>query len=115
MRAVSAMTSASKGRPAGGISSDETRGAIQPIISTGMAMPSGLQQIVSPYRDLQRHHAHPEHRFIADIDIVCARESQLAFVADAEYRQTSGERLDRVGVAHIDRQIVLRDQHSAAR
>src|SRR5271165_6817159 len=37
MRAVSAITSASNGGPDGGISSDETRGAIQPINSTGMA------------------------------------------------------------------------------
>src|SRR5436190_10709860 len=36
MRAVSAITSASNGGPEGGISSEETRGAIQPIISTGM-------------------------------------------------------------------------------
>jgi hypothetical protein len=39
MRAVSAITPASKGGPDGGISSDETRGAIQPIISTGIATP----------------------------------------------------------------------------
>jgi hypothetical protein len=36
MRAVSAITSAANGGPDGGISSDATRGAIQPIISTGM-------------------------------------------------------------------------------
>jgi hypothetical protein len=40
MRAVSAITSASNGGPDGGISSEETRGAIQPIISTGIAAPS---------------------------------------------------------------------------
>src|ERR1700730_9652720 len=39
MRAVSASTLASNGGPDGGISSEETRGAIQPIISTGMAAP----------------------------------------------------------------------------
>ena len=33
---------------------------------------------------LQRHHTHPEHGFVADIDIVFAREGQLAVVADAE-------------------------------
>src|ERR1700731_2831960 len=37
MSAVSAITLASNGGPDGGMSSDETRGAIQPIISTGMA------------------------------------------------------------------------------
>src|ERR1700738_4034226 len=44
MRAVSAITVASKGGPDGGISSDEIRGAIQPIISTGMATPSQLNR-----------------------------------------------------------------------
>jgi hypothetical protein len=39
VRAVSAITLASKGGPDGGISSDETRGAIQPITSTGTATP----------------------------------------------------------------------------
>jgi hypothetical protein len=39
MQAVSAITPASKGSPDGAISSDETRGAIQPIISTGIATP----------------------------------------------------------------------------
>jgi hypothetical protein len=39
MRAVSAITFGSNGGPDGGISSDETRGAIQPIISTGIATP----------------------------------------------------------------------------
>src|SRR5271169_7195317 len=48
MRAVSASTSASKGGPAGGISSDETRGAIQPIISTGKATPSGPRTACRP-------------------------------------------------------------------
>jgi hypothetical protein len=37
MRAVSATVSASKGGPAAGTISEATRGAIQPIISTGMA------------------------------------------------------------------------------
>ena len=40
MRAVSAITSAAKGSPDGGMSSEETRGAIQPIISTDMATAS---------------------------------------------------------------------------
>jgi hypothetical protein len=39
MRAVSATTSALNGGPDGGMISDDTRGAIQPIISTGMALP----------------------------------------------------------------------------
>jgi hypothetical protein len=36
MRAVSATISAENGGPDAGMISDETRGAIQPIISTGM-------------------------------------------------------------------------------
>jgi hypothetical protein len=43
VRAVSAITSASKGGPDGGISSDETRGAIQPISSAGTATPSSAR------------------------------------------------------------------------
>ena len=38
-------TSASNGGPDGGISSDETRGAIQPIISTGIAPPPRLDRL----------------------------------------------------------------------
>src|SRR5215471_5316954 len=36
-------------------------------------------------RRLQRHHSHPEHGFVADLDIVFAREGQLAVVTDAEH------------------------------
>src|SRR6266853_4201625 len=43
MRAVSATTSASKGGPAAGISSEETRGAIQPMSSTGTGISSGSE------------------------------------------------------------------------
>src|SRR3954451_3576037 len=38
MRAVSATTPVSNGGPEGGISSDDTRGAIQQIISTGISI-----------------------------------------------------------------------------
>jgi hypothetical protein len=44
MRAVSAITVASNGGPDGGISSDETRGAIQPIISTGVALSGRMER-----------------------------------------------------------------------
>ena len=63
------------------------------------------------YRDaddpcpLQRHHSHPEHDLVADIDIVLAHERQLAVVADTENRQASGEGLYCVAIPHIDRQI----------
>src|SRR5947207_4985285 len=48
MRAVSAITLASKGGPDGGISSEDTRGAIQLIISTGMARPSRTEMARQP-------------------------------------------------------------------
>src|SRR5208337_574212 len=48
MRAVSASTSASNGGPEGGISSEETRGAIQPINSTGMAPPCRTEATRQP-------------------------------------------------------------------
>src|ERR1700719_1705039 len=51
MRAVSAITVASNGGPDGGISSDETRGAIQPIISTGVALSGRMER--SPAWSLQ--------------------------------------------------------------
>jgi hypothetical protein len=52
---------------------------------------------------------------VADADIVCARESQLAIIANAEHRQAGGYGLDGVAVPHIHRQIVLRDQQASAR
>ena len=73
------------------------------------------------YRDandpcpLQRHYSHPEHGFVADIDIVLAHERQLAVIADAENRQASGEGLYCVAIPHIDRQIVLGDQQASGR
>jgi len=64
---------------------------------------------------LQRHHTHPEHGFVADIDVVFAHECQLAIIADAEHRQACGYCLYRVTITHIDRKIVLRDQQAATR
>src|SRR3954447_15731465 len=40
----------------------------------------------SPPLGCQRHHAHPEHGLVTDIDIVFAQEGQLAVIADAEHR-----------------------------
>ena len=59
---------------------------------------------------LQRHHPHPEHCLVADIDIVLARERQLAVIANTEYRQARGYWLYRIAIPHIHRQIVLRHQ-----
>src|SRR6516165_5116318 len=39
---------------------------------------------------LQRHHPHPEHRLVADVDIVLPNKGQLAVVADAKYREAGG-------------------------
>jgi hypothetical protein len=63
----------------------------------------------------QRHHSHPEHGFVADIDIVRAYQRQLAVIADAENRQASGERLYCVSIPHMDRQVVLGDQQTSTR
>ncbi len=59
---------------------------------------------------LQRHHPHPEHCLVADIDIVLARECQLAVIANTEHRQARGYCLYRIAIPHIHRQIVLRHQ-----
>ena len=64
---------------------------------------------------LQRNHTHPEHSLVADVDIVFAREGQLAVIADAEQREAGRYCPDRIAVPHIHRQIVLRDQNAAAR
>jgi hypothetical protein len=64
---------------------------------------------------LQGHHPHPEHGFVADVDIVLAYESQLAVIAHAQHREAGGYCLDRIAVPHIHRQVVLRDQQASAR
>src|SRR5688572_17111422 len=52
MRAVSARTSASNGGPVAGMISDATRGAIQPIISTGMPLPLSCKSHFIPVAGL---------------------------------------------------------------
>src|SRR5260221_10115103 len=64
---------------------------------------------------LQRHHPHPEHGFVADLDIVFAGEGQLAVGAHAEHREAGGYRLYRIAVAHVYRQIVFGDQEPSGR
>ena len=59
---------------------------------------------------LQRHHPHPEHCLVADIDIVLARERQLAVIANTEHRQARRYCPYRIAIPHIHRQIVLRHQ-----
>ena len=39
---------------------------------------------------LQRHHAHPEHRLVAHVDVILAHEVECAVGADAEHRQARG-------------------------
>jgi hypothetical protein len=41
---------------------------------------------VPPGGRSQWHHPHPEHCLVADIDIVLARECQLAVIANTEHR-----------------------------
>src|SRR5437867_3928053 len=54
---------------------------------------------------LQPHHAHPEHEFVADLDVVLAHERELAVVADAQHGQAGGQRPYRVAVFDVHRQI----------
>src|SRR5438552_13239754 len=63
----------------------------------------------------QWHHSHPEHRLVADSDIVFAGESQLAVVAHAKHRQTCGYHLYGVPVPHVDWQVMLCDEQPSAR
>src|SRR5260370_14163896 len=62
----------------------------------------------------QRNHPHPEHGFVADVDIVLAHERQLAVTADAEYREASRYRRYRIAFPPIDRQVMLRNQDPPA-
>jgi len=50
---------------------------------------TGVSGNEQPLLRWQRHHPHPEHGFVADINIVLARERQLAVIADAEHREAS--------------------------
>src|SRR5882762_11670067 len=82
----------------------------------GRIAKSGAQRSrIAPDARLQRHHPHPEHRLVTDIDIVLARESQLAVTANTEHRQASGYCVYRLTVPHVYRQIVLRYQEAPAR
>jgi hypothetical protein len=49
----------------------------------------------SPFRRLPRHHAHPEHGFVADIDIVLAhvsRHFRIPGLLDAIFRLSEARR-----------------------
>jgi hypothetical protein len=70
---------------------------------------------VRNFLHLQWYHPHPEHGFVADVDIVFAHEGQLAFIANAEHRQASRHCLHRIPILHIDRQIMFSDQQASAR
>src|SRR5260370_4523047 len=63
-----------------------------------------------PFCRLERHHPHPEHGFVADVDIVLAHETQFAVGPDAQHREASRYGLYRIAVPHIDRQIMFGDQ-----
>src|SRR5207245_626395 len=62
---------------------------------------------------LQLHHAHPEHAFATDVDVVLAYECELAVVPDAEDRQTGRDGPDRVAVSHVHWKIVLGHEHAS--
>ena len=62
---------------------------------------------------LQRHHPHPEHGLVANLDIILTGERQRAVLAHAEDGQTGGKGLDRVTLPYLHGQIVLRDQQAA--
>ena len=101
---------------AASMASCSTRWCTAPISRNSMAMCSdggGLQ--LKRVLPLQRHHPHPEHHLVADVDVVFTHEGQLAVVADTKHRQAGGYCPYRIAVPHIHRQIVLRDQNAAAR
>jgi hypothetical protein len=58
---------------------------------------------VPPGGRSQWHHPHPEHCLVADIDIVLARECQLAVIANTEHRQACGYWIYRIAIPHIHR------------
>src|SRR6516162_3042160 len=101
---------------AASMASCSTRWCTAPISRNSMAMCSdggGLQ--LKRVLPLQRHHPHPEHHLVADVDVVFTHEGQLAVVADTKHRQAGGYWRCRIAVPHIHWQIVLRDQNAAAR
>src|SRR6516165_2958025 len=101
---------------AASMASCSTRWCTAPISRNSMVMCSdggGLR--LKRVLPLQRHHPHPEHHLVADVDVVFTHEGQLAVVADTKHRQAGGYCLYRIAVPHIHRQIVLRDQNAAAR
>src|SRR5579872_6055775 len=61
------------------------------------------------------HHAHPEHLPIADINIVFAREVELAVGTDAEHGQAGGHLANRVTIAHRQAHDVRRHKQPPAR
>lgn len=64
---------------------------------------------------LQRHHPHPEHGPIANINIVLARERERAVIANTEHRQARGYWPYRIAIPQMHPQIVLRHQQVPAR
>src|SRR6516165_12235316 len=76
---------------AASMASCSTRWCTAPISRNSMAMCSdggGLQ--LKRVLPLQRHHPHPEHHLVADVDVVFTHEGQLAVVADTKHRQAGG-------------------------
>ena len=66
-------------------------------------------------RPLQCHHAHPEHRPVADIDLVFADEVQPAVVFDPEDGEARGDGVQGCAVSNNKRHDVRGNQQAAAR
>src|SRR5690349_19904020 len=64
---------------------------------------------------LERHHAHPEHNFAADIDVVLAHEGELAVISDAKHGKAGSYSANLVAFAHVHRQVVLHYHHAPTR
>jgi len=57
---------------------------------------------------LELHHAHPEHRVVADVDVILAHKVQSAVVADAEDRKAGRHAVHRRAGAYLHRPDVSR-------
>ena len=65
-------------------------------------------------RSLQRDHAHPKHRLVADVDVVFAGEVEPAVAVDPEDGQARWYDPQGCAVLHRERHDVRGDQQAAA-
>ena len=64
---------------------------------------------------LQINDPHPEHVFVADVDIDFAHEAQQAVVTNPEQRQAGRHCADTVAVAHVAAEDVCSHQQAPRR